>query len=96
MWKSITVSILVTWLVACGAQRRKPPAIEQVRYLPAPAPKPCLRKAPPEAPKPPACLLTATPSCVPTDEMEYLAALLDHREKLALWAHVWWKACGPS
>ena len=97
MFKRLTmVSILLTSLAGCGGQPRKPPAIEQVRWLPIKAP-PCLRVPPPTAPEPPACLLSsaATTNCSPQQIDEYTGALLDHREKLAGWARTWWRVCGP-
>lgn len=92
---SIAACLVATSLLACGAQPPKPPPIEQVRWLPVQAPK-CLRVPPPQSPEPPACLLSSasTTNCSQLQTDEYVSALLDHREKLATWARLWWKVCG--
>lgn len=85
--------------LGCG-QPRKPAAPVEIRYLPAPKEKPCIREKRPLDPTPPKCLASkstiATASCSPDEEDEYLAALLDHRMRLVKWADRWQYLCGTE
>src|SRR5688572_27033803 len=79
---------------ACSAPSApgvKPP-LPEVRYLPQPA-TPCLRKEPPKEPAPPPCLVQSPQTCSGDQEDEYTAALLDHRERLQVWAYYAWAVC---